>query len=441
MNKLILNLFAILYILIFLGFALHTSQTPAILGKYSKNYFQLLIAIALLFLPYIKLGRLILRTNRLKLNVRLTPISKLALSFIFLIFFILIPGELLLHYKNITYFKNVGHFGIENFHPFLQRQMVQSDNIYDSRLHLNSFGFRGDEILLEKTPQTYRIFLLGSSTVLNRKVEYDKSVGKILQQELQTIYPNKKIEVLNAGVEIYNSEHTIIQYLFKISDFKPDMIISWQGLTDMTTSCLEDPDTYGPYKSDYSHKFRVIYPLVFKYFFPKMEENFAIYSLAYQFIKTSFFSDPIAKLQNKPKLSLASEPKYEARFQSINAYERNMTHLVGILKHGGVTLILGNQPYLYNPSLDDKITWNTSKYCRSKGKYPSIESIIRGIDTFNEVTKKVAANNEIQFIDLEKLLPKSLEYFYEDVHFNEKSNKIVAEQLVNRIVEMKAISN
>lgn len=45
----------------------------------------------------------------------------------------------------------------------------------------------------------------------------------------------------------------------------------------------------------------------------------------------------------------------------------------------------------------------------------------------------IKGNLYIFCLDLEKKIPKSLDYFYDDMHFNEKGAELVAEQFVEYI--------
>ena len=56
----------------------------------------------------------------------------------------------------------------------------------------------------------------------------------------------------------------------------------------------------------------------------------------------------------------------------------------------------------------------------------SHQTALKGMDTYNATTKRIAEARDVFLIDLEKALPKSLDYFYDDVHYTEKSFDIIA---------------
>jgi hypothetical protein len=104
-----------------------------------------------------------------------------------------------------------------------------------------------------------------------------------------------------------------------------------------------------------------------------------------------------------------------------------------------VAVILGNQAYLYKNNLSEKeqrvLLFPSVNCTRSDGAYPSLGSVIQGMQTFNTAMEQKAKENDVDFVNLENILPKSLEYFTDDVHYTEKGNSIVAKTLFNSIVQ------
>jgi lysophospholipase L1-like esterase len=324
----------------------------------------------------------------------------------------------------------------EDFHPYLQLKNSQKDNAIRPQLHINSLGFRGEEIEKEKSPNTYRIFILGGSTVYNEYTPYEENAARVLEKQLQMRYPDKKIEVINAGVRYYNSEHSIIQYLFKIKDYNPDLIIVWQGANDMAASCTDiGNDTYGQYSDDYSHKFGPL-KTVFNYFYsPKKMFNLTSVDYFFYILKNTLYSD----LKKQTPRNLIAKPPgkpVSMRFQSINAFKRNLESLIKILREDNVKLILSNQPFLYNEKLDKNRSWDLSWVCRTKNTYPNLSSLINGIREFNNASQEIAEKENIPFLDIEGKIPKSEEYFSDDFHFYPSiSNKIVANTFYDYMVK------
>lgn len=65
--------------------------------------------------------------------------------------------------------------------------------------HVNDYGFLGD-VKKEKDTNVYRIALIGDSFSEGFQLKSEYHFSKILEQRLNTIYKNRKIEVLNFGI-------------------------------------------------------------------------------------------------------------------------------------------------------------------------------------------------------------------------------------------------
>jgi len=110
------------------------------------------------------------------------------------------------------------------------------ENQHTSTLNINNFGFRGNDINYEKLENTYRIFVVGGSTTYGAGSTNDNTT---IPGYLQTLLNQKNlkynIEVINAGISAYFSltETNLIKN--KLIDFKPDLIIVYDGWNDIET--------------------------------------------------------------------------------------------------------------------------------------------------------------------------------------------------------------
>lgn len=441
----------LLYIFLWLGFALHTSVHPQIFYKYTYKYFFALFITIILVYPFIKF--LLYLTSESNVNIRkntirLTPWKKVGVIFAGLII-ILVITETYLRTHNL-YVKSQPYFlTIDNVQPFLQDKLLPLNNKQNPELHIDAYGFRGDEISLNKRHNTYRIFLLGGSTVLNVIIPYKQSVGKLLQDKLQSKYPGKKIEVLNAGMDGYTSEHSLIQYLFYIKDFRPNLIVLWNGFNDMYYACPNNPISYGGFKRDYSNVFGSMTNVYKTYFFDQaLPVSLHIHFFTIDFIQHAFqfnFYSDLGPVFNKRVIPYLVNhgvikwyPVAWKNYPSLASYRRNLVSIINATRADDVSLILGDQPYLYNLAMDNQYhipRWFAQTNCVQGMAYPSTQTLIDGMDLFNNTTKEVSRKNNIPFIDIASQIPKNLDYFTDDVHYTPKANQKIGELLFNFIVD------
>jgi len=112
---------------------------------------------------------------------------------------------------------------------------------------INNFGFRGTEFSKEKPLGTYRIFMVGGSTVFGDGVENHNTIPSLLQNfYLNDKFDNiKQIEVINAGINGGISKHEADLIKNKISKMSPDLIVIYDGWNDSKIG------SYGQYIEDW----------------------------------------------------------------------------------------------------------------------------------------------------------------------------------------------
>ncbi len=429
MRKFIIIIGITFYLFVLLGLIFHSSAHPQLFSKYTIKYFIMLIGL-IFFLPVL-----------LWLLLHMSW-KKMLILFIAICLLIVLPAELFLRHKYHNFESNTYRYTIDSFHPFLQAKLTKEDN-----LTINSLGFRSEEIKQQKQAGTYRIVVLGGSTVLNREVSFEKNAVRLLEKKLRKEFPDRKIEVINAGKDYYTSEHSLIQYLFVIKDLDPDLIIMWHGINDMVFgSCpREGIFSHGEVKSDYSHVLGPVTQVAMQYFTipPVMQIKLVTADFIAKALKDNLYSDLIKPKEQREIAYVAQEYKDNKNtisvknFPSLSVYKRNLESFIAATKADGVPIILGDQPSLYktnNSSEETQKILATQLICIKDGKYYDAQSMKSGLDSFNMATKRIAVDNELLFVDLDKGVPKNLNYFLDNVHYTEKGNAQIAELLYNVIV-------
>lgn len=117
----------------------------------------------------------------------------------------------------------------DNALPHRLRPGAQA-SLFQSRISINSLGFRGREISPDKG-RAYRIFALGESTTYGCTLApSDRPWPEVLEQLIQErLQPDRPVEVINAGIPALNLEHNLYRLRKDILPLKPDMIISYHG--------------------------------------------------------------------------------------------------------------------------------------------------------------------------------------------------------------------
>ena len=105
---------------------------------------------------------------------------------------------------------------------------------------LNSHGFRGVEFSAEKPSNTYRIFLIGGSTIFGEHVGESDTKAAHLQKLFADQNLDFNIEVINAGVASAWSKTEVIMVKEKIINYEPDLLIIFDGWNDVTGELVKN---------------------------------------------------------------------------------------------------------------------------------------------------------------------------------------------------------
>jgi len=117
-----------------------------------------------------------------------------------------------------------------------------TDEYFESReikkqveYQINSHGFRGDEFEYDKPNNTFRIFLVGGSTIQGWGVDENETISHIMQNEINNLGFNYNFEVINAGFGGAWSKSELNLVKDKIIKYDPDLLIIYDGWNDALT--------------------------------------------------------------------------------------------------------------------------------------------------------------------------------------------------------------
>jgi uncharacterized protein YjbI with pentapeptide repeats/lysophospholipase L1-like esterase len=133
-----------------------------------------------------------------------------------------------------------------DLHPEKKRQMcIQTyevqysvsnidPNQHFSTININTEGFRGKDISPLKPDDTFRIFIIGGSTVYGTGAESDiTTMPGFLQMEFDNHDTGYNVEIVNAGISGAWSFSEIQLIKNKILNLQPDMLVIFEGWNDL----------------------------------------------------------------------------------------------------------------------------------------------------------------------------------------------------------------
>ncbi len=95
----------------------------------------------------------------------------------------------------------------------------------DVTIRTNSLGMRNPEVQIPKPAGTFRILMIGDSYVTGWGVEEEQSLPRLLEQKLQSDFPGKHIEVINAGLPGSGPNYYYLFMKYIGMKLQPDLVI------------------------------------------------------------------------------------------------------------------------------------------------------------------------------------------------------------------------
>ena len=292
----------------------------------------------------------------------------------------------------------------------------------------NSIGFRG------KNPPTdfdkhSTIITVGGSTTECFYLSDDRTWPARLEVMLSKAVPH--VWVNNAGLDGHSTHghlHLLDQY---ITSLQPKVVLFLIGLNDIGNhgplafdKRLERTSKQGQNIVEKSYFFVLQKSAVLA-----LLDNFRRYrkasraGLVHRDVShQQLVLDASSKLETSD--NQWSQLRNEHRTQYLPDYEQRVRQLVETCRSKNIAAVLVTQPALYGPAIDD-LTQVDLRHVNVNGM--SGNTRWKLLELYNDVTRKVAREQNLLLIDLANQMPKSSRYYYDYHHFTNDGADVVAE--------------
>jgi lysophospholipase L1-like esterase len=212
---------------------------------------------------------------------------------------------------------------------------------------INNVGFRGDDVIMPKPDNTYRVVAIGGSTTFGVYLPYTMTYPHYLQAELRKRFAGTgiNIEVFNAGLSGSTSAESLHRLFTEVLPVDPDMVVIYHGYNDLFPRVFDD------FQDDYFH-FRRANPNN-----PPGMTRFITYRLALLVLNPVAFHENydlqnhVWKTQNLPESDSDRLTNFFTSDES--AYESNLVQMVKVLEANNIQPVLATMA-----NHRDGVHWN-----------------------------------------------------------------------------------
>jgi len=280
-------------------------------------------------------------------------------------------------------------------------------------------GTRFDSIPRTPSEGTLRIMTLGGSTTANLHLPWEERYPAVLQERLNAAGEGAH-QVLNAGMDWWTTKHSHINYVTYLRGWRPGTVVVMHAINDLYRSCTPSRFSLGPYDPQWTH-----------FYGPSMR------GARPRTLAGSIFQSWTAWEMNRRwyakwrfrELELGPED-----FPSLVDFESSLRSLVTTLKADGVRVVVMTQPSLYRATMEVEESsrlWFAGSFCvRRTGfwghEVPSAASMAQAMERFNLTALRVASQEGVEGVDAASALPRTLEFFADDVHYTREGASALA---------------
>lgn len=280
------------------------------------------------------------------------------------------------------------------------------------RIRINSKGFVGVEFSDVKPSGIYRVFALGDSCTFagDWDVSYSAFLGRMLNAD------GRRYEVINAGIEGYNSEYALGRLRDDILKYDPDLVTIYIGWNDLMKVSPSNMSSSG----------RVSWlgaALNYSYLYKGLS-------------KVMFFH--VRPMLMQPVLT-GDESEYHVFDQFVPAtYEENLSAMVALLHERNVRALLLTRPTVLTRNMTTEDLRSQHVFFPFFPEAYSVPRLLSLHGAYNNSVRRLAERLQVPLVDLDEIFNRRNKrpLFWDTMHPSAEGHQMIADALAPRILEL-----
>lgn len=297
---------------------------------------------------------------------------------------------------------------------------IPRPGLESSRIKINSAGFRGPELPIEKPAGTVRIAFLGGSTTYCAEVSSNEATWPhLVAAALGERYDDVQFEYINAGVPGYSAPISLKNLRTRVAAYQPDIIVVYHATNDLSWHSYQAAESSG---------------IAMK----RAEQNrfwLSEYSLLSHLIELNL---KILLLRNE---TVAKPEKLTVDARSLAApFEADMRALVQAAKSVAPVVAVATFSVQYRRNQTSEVQARAASTSLYYMPYMSVEGLLDSFEAYNAVIRAVADEEAILLIDGEETIPGDSVHFNDSVHFTDAGSAAMAERVTRALTNAPSIN-
>jgi lysophospholipase L1-like esterase len=305
------------------------------------------------------------------------------------------------------------------------RQALVRDQGYYQWVNVNASGFRGHPVEVAKADGVLRVMVVGGSTVFDSTVDGDDQAWPArLEHHLGCLLPNRKVEVINAGVPGYVMLDNLIRLQSELYEFKPDILVLYQAHNDLLAALHRIHESYRGLRTP--REIASVTPWT-----QWLREHSLLYNkLALKAkVLQRAASARTARRESSPQTYIESIEAGAAR------HEKDLRSFLLIAQGFGIRVVVPQTVHIGSDdpkAVDSEIAWMWQNAVGAP-----LEHILFGYRRYEEVTRQLTAALNVPYLPLHDTGLDSKQWYSDGdpVHFDNEGADRMAFWVARRLTE------
>ena len=293
------------------------------------------------------------------------------------------------------------------------------------RITTDGEGFRtGNRIIQYDDETPFRIFAIGASTTEQAYLDDSQTWTRLLESRLNAAV-SRPVEVINTGVAGLRLVHHLATQ-DRIEDMNPDLVVFLVGINDWNRQIKAHFDKDERFHEPLSARLRSRFQRSVAFTFHQI--YIALPQRSKLVVRDPHFT-AMTDRKSRPHVEEYSPQAVSEDFA------QGMASLVERCRAGSYRCMLMTQPNAYYIGAPSSVTQYFRLTPADRSYTLDLESLVHVADLYNDFVRDLAAKDAVLMCDLDAVVPKGTEAFYDEAHFNTNGARIVAQALTRCIVD------
>jgi lysophospholipase L1-like esterase len=309
----------------------------------------------------------------------------------------------------------------------------------------NPEGIRGTEWSSDRSSE-YRILAIGGSTTECFAQDQPNTWTALVQTELAQTQDGRSVWVGNAGHGGHGSREHVLAMRYMLDQYNPDAVIIMMGGNEMES--LQGPD----YDPDFVYNDTKMQGLASSFFespippikslaqfTPRNTALWTFFKASRNRIFPANNGDLIQTVEGYRQLQEARQNAWLVVNEmpdlqvGLEGYRNNILEMIRLAREHNTHLVFMTQPTLLKSEMspeENNRLWAGWFGPRELNAYWSPGVLGKAVDAHNQTLLAVCKEEGIDCIDLASMLPKTIDIFWDQVHFTDYGSSLAADEVI-----------